>query len=79
VGEQEGRQKEECRRQKSAGKGRFGSAAGAESYENQMGALSEYYRCRGVWLGWLPRTGQGSLMFALLGFERRALRVPLSV
>ena len=44
-----------------------------------MGALSEYYRCSGVWSAWLSRTGQGSLMFALLGFERRALRVPLSV
>ena len=72
-------QKEEWRRQKAAGKGRFGSAAGAEGYENQMGALSEYYRCSGVWLGWLSRTAQGSLMFALLGFERRALRVPLSM
>jgi hypothetical protein len=65
--------------QKAAGKGRFGSATGAEGYENRMGALSEYYRCSGVWSGWLPRTGRGSLMLALLGFERGAQRVPLSV
>jgi hypothetical protein len=40
---QEGRQKEECRRQKTEGKGRFGNEASAEGYAIQMGALSEYY------------------------------------